>query len=108
MRRLAIAFLGTALVCATGAAAADGPALTIKGHRFEPQSIEVPAGKRVKLSITNADRSAEEFDSSDLHVEKMVPPGQSVSVFVGPLKPGTYKFVGELHEETAHGKLVVK
>ena len=38
----------------------------------------------------------------------MVPPGQSVSVFVGPLKPGTYNFVGELHEETAHGKIIVK
>ena len=57
MRRLAIALLGTALVCATAAVAADGPALVLKDHKFQPQSIEVPAGKRVKLTITNSDDS---------------------------------------------------
>jgi hypothetical protein len=29
-------------------------------------------------------------------------------VFVGPLKPGEYKFVGEFNEKTAKGVIVAK
>jgi hypothetical protein len=39
----------------------------------------------------------------------MVIPGMSeATIYVGPLKPGEYPFVGEYHEATATGKLVVK
>ena len=107
MRRTVTALL-SALVLSGTALAADVPSLVLKDHRFQPESIEVPAGQRVKLTIVNRDDTTEEFDSSDLHVEKMVPPGGTVSVFVGPLKPGTYEFVGELHEKTARGKLVAR
>jgi len=98
----------TMLLSSVAAFAADTSILTIKDHRFSPETLTVPAGERVKVTITNADSTAEEFDSSDLHVEKMIPGGQKASIFIGPLKPGVYSFVGELHESTARGKVVAK
>jgi hypothetical protein len=82
--------------------------LKLKDHRFEPEQIEVPADRKIKLVIINSDSTAEEFDSDDLHREKLIPPGKEGAVFIGPLKPGTYKFVGEYNRATAHGIVVVK
>lgn len=90
------------------ALAADAYSLSIKDHKFEPESLTIPAGSRVKLTITNSDGTAEEFESRDLHIEKMIPAGQSATVYVGPLKAGQYSFTGELHKDTAKGVLLAK
>ncbi len=82
--------------------------IVIKDHRFEPATIEVPAGVRVKLIIDNQDASAEEFESRELRREKVVPGKSKGIVWVGPLPKGEYPFVGEFHEETAKGKLIAK
>ncbi len=82
--------------------------LKIKEHRFEPEKIEIPADKKVKLLILNADNTAEEFDSDDLHREKFILPGKESVVFIGPLKPGSYRFIGEYNQATAHGLIIVK
>jgi hypothetical protein len=80
--------------------------LTLKNHRFSPETIEVPAGRLLRIKLVNEDGTSEEFDSSDLKVEKDVTPYGKVSFTVGPLKPGTYSFIGELHADTAGGTLV--
>ena len=36
----------------------------LKGHRFTPAEIHVPAGKKIELLIKNQDATADEFDSS--------------------------------------------
>lgn len=90
------------------ARAADVYRLVIKNHRFEPSSLTVPAGKRVKLVIKNGDNTAEEFDSDDLHREKVISAGGQGSVYIGPLAAGTYKFMGEYHAATAQGRIVAK
>lgn len=82
--------------------------LTIKDHRFEPATIEAPAGKRIQLIVKNADATPEEFESDDLKREKVIPGGAEVTFRVGPLKPGVYSFFGEFNPKTAQGKLVVK
>lgn len=82
--------------------------LKLKDHRFEPEKIEVPAEKKVKLVIVNTDNTPEEFDSDDLHREKLIPAGKEGVVFIGPLKPGTYKFAGEYNPASAHGIIVVQ
>ena len=82
--------------------------VTIKNHRFEPAEFEVPANTKVKLVIKNEDSTPEEFDSSQLHREKVIPGGKEVSVVVGPLKPGRYEFVGEYNQKTARGAIIVK
>jgi plastocyanin len=90
---------------AAGATAAEPfvVALTLKDHRFTPDKVTVPAGRRIRINLANQDAALEEFDSEDLHVEKDVTPHGKVSFTVGPLKPGTYGFMGELHADTASG-----
>ena len=92
------------------ALAAGEPELSIAidNHRFVPERIEVPAGKKVKLTVENRDATPEEFDSDDLKVEKVIPGKSKGIVFLGPLKPGEYRFVGEYHESTAKGVVVAK
>ena len=107
MKRLALAFLMTLSLAAI---AADEPEfkLVIENHKFAPDRIEVPAGKKVKLVIENKDATPEEFESKQLNREKVIPGKTTGTVFIGPLKPGEYKFVGEFHEATAKGVIVAK
>ena len=98
---LLILFLGC-----VPAHAADPVRLTIKDHRFSPDQVTVPAGERFKIEIVNQDDTPEEFESHDLKVEKIVTAGGKITVTAGPLKPGTYRFVGEYHEDTAVGTIV--
>lgn len=79
--------------------------LTLKDHRFSPERVTVPAGRQIRIELINQDPALEEFDSEDLRVEKDVTPRGRVSFTVGPLKPGTYSFMGELHADTASGAL---
>ena len=100
-----------ACACATAPAAADGPpefTLTIKDHKFEPAELTGPAGQKVKLKVVNADATPEEFESHELNREKVIPGGATATIFVGPLKAGTYPFFGEFNPKTAQGKLIVK
>ena len=53
--------------------------------------------------MINQDASTEEFDSHDLKVEEIIPPGGRINVTVGPLKRGIYHFMGEFHPQTAQG-----
>ena len=104
----AAAFFTFALAPLAQAAEAPGYTLTLKDHRFEPQQLDIPAHAKVKLTIKNLDTSAEEFDSDDLHREKVVAAGQQGVVYIGPLDPGTYRFQGEYHPTTAQGSVLVK
>jgi hypothetical protein len=82
--------------------------LTIKNHQFEPAEFEIPANAKVTLQVKNEDPTAEEFESSTLHREKVVPAGKEVSIFVGPLSPGRYEFMGDFNRATARGAIIVK
>ena len=83
-------------------------AVTIKDHKFDPELIEIPSGAQVKLLVTNADETPEEFESQALGIEKVIPGGQKAEIKIGPLSAGTYEFVGEFHEDSAKGKIVAK
>ena len=107
LRSLLLAFLMFSIAAATTAADAEFQ-LVIQNHRFEPAELKVPAGQRIKLVVDNRDDTPEEFDSHDLNREKLVPPGSKVTVFIGPLKPGRYAFIGEYHEATAKGVVVAE
>ena len=82
--------------------------LTIKDHRFTPSELRVPAGKKLRLTIDNQDSTAEEFESHALNREKVIPPNSKAPVFIGPLQPGRYPFVGEFHEKTANGVIIAE
>jgi len=80
--------------------------LTIKNHQFSPKELIVPANEKIKLIIENQDPTVEEFESYDLNREKIVTGNGKITLFIGPLKPGEYKYFGEFHQDTAQGIIV--
>jgi Cupredoxin-like domain len=107
-RLIALAILGFVLG-GTGTALAEDPIsinVTLKDHRFTPSEIHVPSGKRVDLHIRNEDDAADEFDSTALQVEKIVPAKSTVLVHLRPLGPGRFPFMGEFHADSAKGFVI--
>ncbi len=88
--------------------AADVFNITIKNHKFTPEEITVPAGKKIQLIVDNQDATPEEFESKALHREKVIPGNSKGTIVIGPLQPGDYAFVGEFNENTAKGVIKVK
>jgi hypothetical protein len=82
--------------------------LTIKDHRFEPAQLTVPANTKFKLLVKNADSMPSEFESNELNREKIVLPNRTVTVFIGPLEKGSYKFFDDFHQDTGQGVLIVE
>ena len=105
---LGLAILAGGLVGASAPAADDGIVLSIRDHRFEPAEVAVPAGRKVKLLVTNRDATPEEFESHALDIEKVIPGGATATITIGPLDAGRYEFVGEFHEDSAKGAIVAK
>ena len=107
MKRLVPALLMSLSLAAMAAGEAEFK-LVIENHKFTPETVNVPAGQKVKLLIENRDATPEEFESHALNREKVIPGKSSATIFIGPLKPGEYKFVGEFNEKTAKGVIVAK
>lgn len=82
--------------------------LTIEEHVFHPKTLTIPADTRIKLTVINKDSTPEEFESNEFNVEKIIMPKGKITVFVGPLKAGSYKFFGEFHMDTAQGTLIAE
>ena len=82
--------------------------ITLKDHVFTPAELIVPANKKIKLVVENQDPTPEEFESFDLNREKIVSGNGKIMVFLGPLKPGRYKYFGEFHQDTAQGVIVAR
>ena len=105
----------TCLILAVGLAAAPARAqspadatlrLTLRDHRFTPESLTVPAGQRFRLEVVNSDSSGDEFESAGLKVEREIAPHGKLVLQLGPLSAGTYPFVGDLHADTAKGVII--
>ena len=82
--------------------------LSAKDGKFEPLKLEVPAGKRFKIEISNDGKGPMEFESKDLKQEKVLAAGGKSSVVINALKPGTYVFFDEYHPEAPKGQIVAK
>lgn len=82
--------------------------LVVQNQRFLPSSLRVPANTRFKVLVTNRDSTPSEFESSDFNREKIVLPGSTVTVFIGPLGKGRYKFFDDFHPHTGNGVLIVE
>ncbi|MFL5267474.1 MAG: cupredoxin domain-containing protein [Stellaceae bacterium] len=109
MLRLTLVSLGLIFaICENLGAQESTYTLAIKDHMFQPTEIEIPAGRKVALIVKNEDPTPEEFESIQLRREKVVPGGQEITVYIGPLKPGRYEFFGDFNPKTARGHIVVK
>ena len=94
----------------TASFAADMPQykLTIKDHKFEPAQITVPAGVQFKVLVSNQDSTPSEFESNDFNREKIVLPNSEITVFIGPLDKGHYKFFDDFHQDTGQGVIIAQ
>jgi hypothetical protein len=106
---LALAVFASAAALGAARARADNTvtlSITIKDHKFDPPELHAPADTPVAIQVKNLNDTPSEFESGDLHFEKIVPVGREAAVHVRPLKPGRYKFFDDFHRAT-QGFLVV-
>jgi|SRR5579864_1811934 len=108
LKGILLALAALVLLAGPVAAADTEFHLTIKDHRFQPERLEVPAGVKFKLLVRNEDSTPEEFESFPLNREKVVPAGQEIPIFLGPLDKGEYPYFGDFHQDTAKGVLIAK
>jgi len=113
-RPLPALLLGAALVAPL--AVGGGPvqaddavqlSITMKDRMFDPAELHAPPGKQIVIHVKNLNSIVSEFESSDLHFEKILPVGSEGVVYVRPQQPGRYKFFDDFHHET-QGVLVVQ
>ena len=113
---LALRRAGLGVIVAVAGALAQGAfaedvvqfSLVAKDGRFTPPNLEVPAGKRIKIEISNEGTAPIEFESLPLKQEKVLAPGAKSSVVINPLKPGEYPFFDEFHPDNSKGRIVAK
>ena len=110
-RRSALGLVTVLLVCGAtiGPAAAQDAsyALTIRDGKFEPSTLTVKAGIKIKLTITNTTAKAAEFESSELNREKVVAANSSATIYIGPLAPGTYPYMDDFNQSN-RGQIIAK
>jgi plastocyanin len=94
------------LMSAAGAEDAVSLSLTIKDRKFDPAELHAPPGRPIQIHVKNLNPIVSEFESGDLHFEKIIPVGQDGVVNVRPQQPGRYTFFDDFHRET-QGVLVV-
>jgi len=80
--------------------------VTIKDHTFDPAEVHAPAGHAIEFHVKNLNDIVSEFESSDLHFEKIVPAGSEAVVHVRAQQPGRYNFYDDFHRQT-QGYLIV-
>jgi plastocyanin len=107
MRRVLVAIFLT-LGSLSALAAEPAPiAISIRDHQFVPAQVAVPAGTKVEVQVRNEQTVPAEFESTSLHREKVVAPGATISVYIGPLPAGTYEFFDDFHPAT-RGNVVAR
>ena len=98
----------TLLLLAPIQAQAEDSVITVKDGNITPQDLPIPANQKVKVVVRNKGTTPFEFESSDLNREKIVQPNSEITLFVGPLKPGTYHYADDYHRDTVKGTISVK
>lgn len=105
---LATTFLGMPVLVGSSKADQTPPELRFANGRFEPAALTIQAGEPIKLTVTNQGDSAIEFESFELNRERVVQPGQTITVKLPKLDPGQYHFFDDLHHEVAQGTITAR
>ena len=101
--------ISSALALGAPARADDAPKSLryLNGH-FEPANLAVAANAPFKVEVSNQDRAAIEFESFELHRERVVRPGETITVYIPALAPGDYDFFDDFHHDAPKGVIVAK
>ncbi len=95
-----------AIFAAPSRAADDSSQLRFSHGTVEPVRLTIPANHPVKLQVTNAGDAAVEFESFELHRERVVQPGQTITVYIPALAPGSYQFFDDFSHGATSGAIV--
>lgn len=116
-RQMSASLLGCgAVVLSLGLSAVradDVPTFSIEFHdgKISPLRIEVPANKRIRFELHNTGVTAAEFESTELHLEKVLAPNNPNPppvLVVRSLDPGQYVFFDDLHADAPKILVVAK
>jgi hypothetical protein len=77
------------------------------GH-FQPASLKIAANTPIKLKVRNDGESAIEFESFELNRERVVQPGQTITVQLPKLDPGQYHFFDDFHHDVPQGTITAQ
>ncbi len=104
----AFLFATAPFAASTLAAPESMPEIRLEDGRFQPAELIVTADNPFQVRVTNRGPSAIEFESFELHRERVVQPGETITVFMPPLRAGTYRFFDDFNHGTPQGAIVAK
>lgn len=93
------------------ASAAETPTFTIVGQngKLIPATLKIPAGQRVKLVFKNHGPGPEEFEITEMRIEKVLAEGSESFAVLPPRKHGDrLRLFGEFHPGTAECIITVE
>jgi hypothetical protein len=95
---------------ATKSRAEDMPVFSIefKDGVITPLRLEVPARRAFKMELRNTGNTPAEFESIELHREKVLAPQSTSFIVFRTLDPGEYKFFDDFHPNAPQAVLVAK
>lgn len=82
--------------------------ITLKNKQFSPHDLSIPAGHKVKITVSNQNEFPAEFESSDLNREKVLPAKHAVTLYIGPLEIGSYSYCDDLDCDITKGLITSK
>jgi plastocyanin len=82
--------------------------LRFENHHFMPQTLTVAAGQPFTVSVVNGSNETIEFESFRLNREKALSPGETITVHLPALSPGSYDFYDDFHQDVPEGAIVAK
>jgi Cupredoxin-like domain len=88
--------------------ATDAVAIRFDNHHFTPQTLTLPAGQPLTIKVFNASREPIEFESFALNREVAMTPGETITVHLPALSPGSYDFYDDFHQDVPEGSIVAK
>src|SRR5262249_50283015 len=86
----------------------EPPEIRFADARFDPAEVVIEAGTPFPIRVTNASDTPIEFESFELHRERVVPPGATITVYFPALPAGSFKFFDDFHSEVPQGAIVAK
>ena len=109
---LAISVLAAAMLITPSLGRTDSeqtpPEIRFENHQFKPTTLSIPAGQKLTLKVINASNETIEFESFKLNREKVVSPGQTITVSLPALSAGNYDFYDDFHQDVPQGSIVAK
>jgi len=102
--------LGLLALQLASARADDEPVFTIefKDGSVTPLRIEVPANTRFRLDLRNSGATPAEFESNELHKEKVLAPDSRSILVFRTLDPGEYTFFDDFHPDAPKAVILAK